>query len=157
MFLCRHYQENKQRRDIMETDLRIGISDMTEMSEIDERGINENLHVRYCSDVIYTYTGSILIAVNPYKCINIFNKEYVKKYHGSNFGVLKPHVFALAEEAYKSIVDDHINQIVILRCLKDHLQILLRLNRESFVTVAQLQHQFRQNTRVGLRTARSSF
>nr|XP_043070010.1 unconventional myosin-VIIa-like [Drosophila bipectinata] len=98
----------------METDLRIGISDMTEMSEIDERGINENLHVRYCSDVIYTYTGSILIAVNPYKCINIFNKEYVKKYHGSNFGVLKPHVFALAEEAYKSIVDDHINQSCVI-------------------------------------------
>ncbi|XP_044570561.1 myosin-I heavy chain isoform X3 [Drosophila ananassae] len=98
----------------MENVLRIGISDMTEMSEINELGINENLNLRYCSDIIYTYTGSILIAVNPYKPINIFNKEYVKKYHGCNFGVLEPHVFALAEAAYKSIVDDQVNQSCVI-------------------------------------------
>lgn len=39
--------------DIMENVLRIGISDMTEMSEINELGINENLNLRYCSDIIY--------------------------------------------------------------------------------------------------------
>ncbi|XP_039233631.1 uncharacterized protein LOC26536261 isoform X11 [Drosophila yakuba] len=52
---------------------KVGYADMTAMSEIDEIGINQNLNVRYNSDIIYTYTGSILLAVNPYKSINIYN------------------------------------------------------------------------------------
>ncbi|KAH8275039.1 hypothetical protein KR018_000045, partial [Drosophila ironensis] len=98
----------------MAKDVKIGIADMTEMSEIDEIKINENLNIRYCSDVIYTYTGSILIAVNPYKSINIFNKEHVDKYHRSKCSLLEPHVFALAEESYRSIVEDHKNQSCVI-------------------------------------------
>ncbi|XP_026846697.1 unconventional myosin-VIIa isoform X2 [Drosophila persimilis] len=98
----------------MEIEKNIGVADMTTMTEIDETGINHNLSLRYCSDIIYTYTGSILIAVNPYKGINIYNKEYVHKYHGRKMGYSDPHVFALAEAAYKSIVDDQINQSCVI-------------------------------------------
>ncbi|XP_033245645.1 unconventional myosin-XV isoform X4 [Drosophila miranda] len=98
----------------MEIEKNIGVADMTTMTEIDETGINHNLSLRYCSDIIYTYTGSILIAVNPYKSINIYNKEYVHKYHGRKMGYSDPHVFALAEAAYKSIVDDQINQSCVI-------------------------------------------
>ena len=45
---------------------------MTHISDIDVEGINENLLVRYNKDQIYTYTGSILVAVNPYKFLPIY-------------------------------------------------------------------------------------
>lgn len=45
---------------------------MTHISDIDVNGINQNLRVRYCRDEIYTYTGTILVAVNPYKFLPIY-------------------------------------------------------------------------------------
>ncbi|KXJ68950.1 hypothetical protein RP20_CCG000865 [Aedes albopictus] len=47
---------------------------MTCISDIDENGINRNLKVRYERDQIYTYTGSILVAVNPYKEIECYTQ-----------------------------------------------------------------------------------
>ncbi|XP_070851867.1 unconventional myosin-VIIa isoform X9 [Drosophila suzukii] len=99
---------------MMSSDRKVGVADMITMSEIDEIGINQNLYIRYISDIIYTYTGSILIAVNPYKNINIYNKEHVFKYHTCKLGDLSPHVFALTEAAFTSIVDDHINQACVI-------------------------------------------
>ncbi|XP_059481618.1 myosin-I heavy chain isoform X3 [Neocloeon triangulifer] len=80
-----------------------GVPDMTMLSDIDEEGINKNLHVRYDRDQIYTYTGTILVAVNPYKELDIYSTESVFRYHGSKLGSLEPHVFALAQAAYHSL------------------------------------------------------
>lgn len=44
-----------------------GVPDMTMMPQITEPAINDNLKRRYRRDLVYTYTGSILVAVNPYK------------------------------------------------------------------------------------------
>lgn len=41
----------------------------------------------------------------------LFFKEHVQIYHKAKLGSLSPHVFALAEAAYRSIVDDKINQV----------------------------------------------
>ncbi|XP_037828128.1 unconventional myosin-VIIa-like, partial [Lucilia sericata] len=98
----------------MDTPRTVGESDMTDITEIDEIGINNNLKLRYENEIIYTYTGSILVAVNPYKPLQIFSKNYVLKYHGQKFGSHEPHVFALAEASYRSIIDDDISQSVVI-------------------------------------------
>ena len=50
------------------------MEDMTHISDIDVDGINTNLKVRFGRDEIYTYTGTILVAVNPYKSLKIYEK-----------------------------------------------------------------------------------
>ncbi|XP_017776835.1 PREDICTED: myosin-I heavy chain isoform X2 [Nicrophorus vespilloides] len=96
-----------------------GVEDMTRLSALDEEVINKNLRVRYEKDRIYTYTGSILVAVNPYKAIDMYSQKYVEKYQGKKMGMEEPHVFALAEAAYVSLQTihqskGHMNQSLVI-------------------------------------------
>ncbi|XP_059217991.1 myosin-I heavy chain isoform X2 [Stomoxys calcitrans] len=98
----------------MENSNENGVNDLTTIAEIDEIGMNNNLRVRYEQEKIYTYTGSILIAINPYKHLDIFNKDYVSLYCGQRLGKIEPHVFALAEASYRSLLDDYCNQAIVI-------------------------------------------
>jgi myosin heavy subunit len=91
-----------------------GVPDMTHISDIDVQGINQNLEVRYNRDEIYTYSGTILVAVNPYKFLSIYEKEAVSRYHGRKMGGLPPHIFATAEAAYQNIQTSDTNQSCVI-------------------------------------------
>ncbi|XP_059053404.1 myosin-I heavy chain [Achroia grisella] len=91
-----------------------GVPDMTMMPHITEDAINDNLKRRYKYDLIYTYTGSILVAVNPYKELGCYTTEHMQNYRGKSFGTLPPHVFTLAESAYSSLQNGEKNQSVVI-------------------------------------------
>lgn len=56
---------------------------------------------RFKKGHIYTYVGSILIAVNPFKFYPIYNPKYVQLYQNRRLGDLPPHIFAIADAAYQ--------------------------------------------------------
>ncbi|KAL6563815.1 hypothetical protein OROGR_002774 [Orobanche gracilis] len=84
-----------------------GVDDMTKLSYLHEPGVLHNLATRYKLNKIYTYTGSILIAINPFQRFpDFYDLHMMEQYKGSPFGKLSPHVFAIADVAYRAMINE---------------------------------------------------
>ncbi|KAH9699058.1 Myosin-11 [Citrus sinensis] len=84
-----------------------GVDDMTKLSYLHEPGVLRNLKTRYELNEIYTYTGNILIAINPFQRLpHIYDGHMMQQYKGAPFGELSPHVFAVADVAYRAMVNE---------------------------------------------------
>ncbi|KAJ1285098.1 hypothetical protein BS78_03G254900 [Paspalum vaginatum] len=84
-----------------------GVDDMTRLSYLHEPGVLDNLAVRYAKSIIYTYTGNILIAINPFQRLpNLVDARTMEKYKGANLGDLDPHVFAIADVSYRQMINE---------------------------------------------------
>ncbi|XP_060770464.1 unconventional myosin-Vc isoform X2 [Neoarius graeffei] len=96
-------------------DILVGENDLTALSYLHEPAVLHNLRVRFVeSKIIYTYCGIILVAVNPYKQLPIYGDAVIRAYSGQNMGDLDPHIFAVAEEAYKQMARNNKNQSIIV-------------------------------------------
>ncbi|KAJ2162440.1 class II myosin [Coemansia sp. RSA 552] len=91
-----------------------GVSDMTMLSEITDAAINDNLKKRFQNADIYTYIGNVLISVNPFKDLGIYTPQILKSYENKNRMELAPHVYAIAEGAYRNMIAYSENQCVII-------------------------------------------
>nr|GMD57352.1 myosin-11-like isoform X1 [Ipomoea batatas] len=84
-----------------------GVDDMTKLHYLHEPGVLQNLKVRHELNEIYTYTGNILIAINPFqKLPHLYDTHMMHQYKGAPFGELSPHVFAVADVAYREMVNE---------------------------------------------------
>ncbi|KAJ3333456.1 cytochrome c oxidase subunit 1 [Blyttiomyces sp. JEL0837] len=90
------------------------VEDMIALPDLTETAILENLRKRYASHLIYTYTGTILVAMNPYETLDSYNISEVKKYSGRRLGDNPPHIFALAESTISDLRNNKCNQSVII-------------------------------------------
>ncbi|KAF5202477.1 Myosin-15 [Thalictrum thalictroides] len=92
-----------------------GVDDMTKLPYLNEPEVLYNLARRYALNDIYTYTGSILIAVNPFtKLPHLYNAHMMDQYKGATFGDLSPHVFAVADASYRAMVSDGRSQSILV-------------------------------------------
>nr|XP_014351998.1 PREDICTED: unconventional myosin-Vc isoform X2 [Latimeria chalumnae] len=96
-------------------DILVGENDLTALSYLHEPAVLHNLKVRFVeSKLIYTYCGIILVAINPYKQLPIYGDAIIYAYSGQNMGDMDPHIFAVAEEAYKQMARNNKNQSIIV-------------------------------------------
>ncbi|CAI5933467.1 unnamed protein product [Closterium sp. NIES-65] len=92
-----------------------GVDDMTKLAYLHEPGVLSNLATRYGLDEIYTYTGNILIAVNPFQRLpHLYSQPMMEQYKGVRLGELSPHVFAIAETAYRAMLDCGESQSILV-------------------------------------------
>uniref|UniRef100_A0AAQ4QY18 Myosin VAb n=1 Tax=Gasterosteus aculeatus aculeatus TaxID=481459 RepID=A0AAQ4QY18_GASAC len=93
----------------------VGENDLTALSYLHEPAVLHNLKVRFIdSKLIYTYCGIVLVAINPYESLPIYEADIINAYSGQNMGDMDPHIFAVAEEAYKQMARDERNQSIIV-------------------------------------------
>ncbi|XP_026859236.2 myosin-IIIb isoform X2 [Electrophorus electricus] len=78
--------------------------DLASLSDLDEKSLLESLTLRFNQNQIYTYIGDILVAVNPFKYLSLYEKEVSEKYKYHEKSSLPPHIFAVADRAYQSML-----------------------------------------------------
>ncbi|XP_068184697.1 unconventional myosin-Ib isoform X2 [Antennarius striatus] len=92
----------------------IGVSDMVLLEPLTEDSFLENLRKRFDHNEIYTYIGSVVISMNPYRSLPIYTPDKVEEYRNRNFYELSPHIYALADEAYRSLRDQDKDQCILI-------------------------------------------
>jgi len=89
-----------------------GVEDMTRLNYLHEPALLNNIRHRFERDHVYTYTGKICIAVNPFNwqvSQPLYTEERLVTYRGREMSDLPPHIYAIAEEAYQAIVEPGAN------------------------------------------------
>jgi myosin heavy subunit len=112
---------------------KVGDDDMCNLVRLDQDTLLENLRTRYAANIIYvcsvlvglksnsplqTFTGGILVSVNPYQELPIYSPATMESYVGKLLGELPPHLYAIADAAYQNMREFKKNQSILIRYAK---------------------------------------
>ncbi|KAF7730180.1 Myosin type-2 heavy chain 1 [Apophysomyces ossiformis] len=88
--------------------------DLTNLSYLNEPSVLNTIRTRYHERNIYTYSGIVLIAANPFARVPLYEPEIIQQYSGRRRGELEPHLFAIAEDAYRCMIREKSNQTIVV-------------------------------------------
>jgi myosin I len=83
------------------------VEDMMLLSKVTEDQITDNLKKRFgyltriMADLMFTYIGPTLVAINPYKKMNYFTEKEIEMYNGAAAYEHPPHIYAVADRMYQ--------------------------------------------------------
>eukprot|EP00079_Xenopus_tropicalis_P036562 XP_017950333.1 PREDICTED: myosin-IIIa [Xenopus tropicalis] len=90
------------------------VDDLATLEALDENTVTDQLQKRYNRDQIYTYVGDILVAVNPFRPMDLYSSQYSQMYIGAKRTDNPPHIFAVADLAYQSMVTYNSDQCIVI-------------------------------------------
>ncbi|KAL3821565.1 hypothetical protein ACJIZ3_007470 [Penstemon smallii] len=93
-------------------DILEGVDDLVQLSYLNEPSVLQNLQDRYSQDVIYNKAGPVLLALNPFKDVQLYGNDFVTAYRQKLLD--SPHVYAIADTAYNEMMTDGMNQSIII-------------------------------------------
>uniref|UniRef100_A0A4W3JXM3 Myosin IG n=1 Tax=Callorhinchus milii TaxID=7868 RepID=A0A4W3JXM3_CALMI len=83
--------------------LEFGKSDFVLLDNVTTEEFLENLRLRFEKKRIYTYIGEVVVSVNPYQTLELYGKEMIEHYKGRELYERPPHLYAIADSAYKAM------------------------------------------------------
>lgn len=80
-----------------------GKPDFVLLDQLTMEEFMKNLQLRFEKGRIYTYIGEVLVSVNPYQELPLYGPEAIAKYQGRELYERPPHLYAVANAAYKAM------------------------------------------------------
>ena len=118
--MCPSYSFDDENEDIAEVKLQNSLDEseaenLINLPYLHEPAILHCLERRYTRSEIYTYTGPILIAMNPFKRVSLYTTQILEQYYNRGVFIsqgidsaatapLPPHVYAIADAAYRNMM-----------------------------------------------------
>uniref|UniRef100_A0A8C4N2R8 Myosin Ic, paralog b n=1 Tax=Eptatretus burgeri TaxID=7764 RepID=A0A8C4N2R8_EPTBU len=94
---------------------RVGVQDFVLLENYTSEGaFLDNLRKRFKENLIYTYIGSVLVSVNPYKDLGIYTEQQMQRYRGVSFYEVPPHIYAVADSAFRALRAERVDQCVLI-------------------------------------------
>ena len=87
-------------------------ADFLTLPNLDEPNILHSLRIRYWQGQVYSYTGPILIAVNPWKQVDIYNSATMEMHKSGERR--DPHIFGVASNALRELMRTRKNQCILI-------------------------------------------
>ncbi|KAK0404980.1 hypothetical protein QR680_017737 [Steinernema hermaphroditum] len=88
--------------------------DMSNLTFLNDASVLHNLRARYGAMLIYTYSGLFCVVINPYKRLPIYTDSVARMFMGKRRTEMPPHLFAVSDEAYRNMLQDHENQSMLI-------------------------------------------
>lgn len=79
---------------------------MAELTHLNEPSVIYNLYLRYMDNLIYTYSGLFLVAINPYKSLPIYNTNKID--------FESPHIYSIARSTHKNLIKNSKDQSILV-------------------------------------------
>ncbi|KAM6215284.1 myosin-IIIa [Rhynchocyon petersi] len=90
------------------------VDDLATLEVLDENTVSEQLEKCYSRDQIYLYVGDILIALNPFQKLDLYSTKHSRMYSGAKRTANPPHIFAVADLGYQSMVAYNSDQCIVI-------------------------------------------
>nr|XP_019604661.1 PREDICTED: myosin-IIIa [Rhinolophus sinicus] len=90
------------------------VDDLATLEVLDENTVSEQLEKCYSRDQVYMYVGDILIALNPFQSLGLYSTEHSKLYIGAKRTANPPHIFAMADFSYQSMITYNSDQCIVI-------------------------------------------
>ncbi|CAL1271380.1 unnamed protein product [Larinioides sclopetarius] len=94
---------------------KVGVQDFVLLEDFrNENAFINNLKKRFQENLIYTYIGPVIVSVNPYRDLNLYSNEVIEQYRNVNFYELPPHIFAIADNAFRFMREECKDQCILI-------------------------------------------
>jgi len=88
--------------------------DMVNLTFLNDASVFWNLKTRYQAKMIHTYSGLFVVVVNPYKRYPLYTHRVCKIYLGKRRNEVPPHLWAIAENAYRNMLQNNKNNAMLI-------------------------------------------
>lgn len=91
-----------------------GVGDFVLLEKLDVESFMQNLQLRFEKGKVYTFIGEVIVSVNPYRNLNIYGRNVVEQYKGREIYERPPHIFSIADAAYKAMKRRNKNTCIVI-------------------------------------------
>uniref|UniRef100_A0A8C3YQK6 Myosin heavy chain 15 n=1 Tax=Catagonus wagneri TaxID=51154 RepID=A0A8C3YQK6_9CETA len=89
------------------------VEDLAMLTHLNEASVLHTLKRRYEHGMIYTYSGLSCVSINPHKWLPVYHKDVMAAYRGNRRSEAPPHIFAVADNAFRDMLHNRRNQSIL--------------------------------------------